>query len=66
MAVGRQPSAEQQWRDKYLALQEKYEKLKHQVGIRNDQLRRGLVMVSLLAEGQSGKLDIQLEELREA
>jgi len=66
MAVGRQASPEQQWRDKYLALQEKYEKLKHQVGIRNDQLRRGLVMVSLLAEGQSGKLDIQLEELREA
>jgi len=66
MAVGRQASPEQQWRDKYLALQEKYEKLKHQVGIRNDQLRRGLVMVSLLAEGPSGKLDIQLEELREA
>jgi len=66
MAAGRQASPEQQWRDKYLALQEKYEKLKHQVGIRNDQLRRGLVMVSLLAEGQSGKLDIQLEELREA
>lgn len=66
MAAAKQGSSEQQWRDKYLSLNEKYDKLKLQVGTRNEQLRRGLVLVSLLSEGQSSSLDSTLHALREA
>lgn len=66
MAVRKAATPDQQWRDKYLAAQEKYESLKLQSGDRSEQLRRGLVMVSLLAEGQSDQVDSSLIELREA
>ena len=66
MAVVKQGPSDLQWRDKYLALNEKYDKLKLQVGTRNEQLRRGLVLVSLLAEGQSDPLDRTLADLRES
>jgi diguanylate cyclase len=66
MAVTKQGPSDLQWRDKYLTLNEKYDKLKLQVGTRNEQLRRGLVLVSLLAEGQSAPLDNTLADLRES
>ena len=66
MAVTKQGPSDLQWRDKYLALNEKYDKLKLQVGSRNEQLRRGLVLVSLLAEGQSDPIDKTLADLRES
>ena len=66
MAVTKQGPSDLQWRDKYLTLNEKYDKLKLQVGTRNEQLRRGLVLVSLLAEGQSAPLDRTLADLRES
>ena len=66
MAVTKQGPSDLQWRDKYLTLNEKYDKLKLQVGTRNEQLRRGLVLVSLLAEGQSDPLDRTLADLRES
>ncbi len=66
MAITKQGPSDLQWRDKYLALNEKYDKLKRQVGSRNEQLRRGLVLVSLLAEGQSVPLDRTLADLRES
>ena len=66
MAVTKQGPSDLQWRDKYLTLNEKYDKLKLQVGSRNEQLRRGLVLVSLLAEGQSDPIDKTLADLRES
>lgn len=66
MSASKVASPDQQWRDKYLALHEKHERLKLQNGDRTEQLRRGLVMVSLLAEGQSEQTDASLIELREA
>lgn len=66
MAVTKQGPSDLQWRDKYLTLNEKYDKLKLQVGTRNEQLRRGLVLVSLLAEGQSDPIDKTLADLRES
>lgn len=66
MALSKATNPDQQWRDKYLALHEKHERLQSQLGDRTEQLRRGLVMVSLLAEGQSDQVDTSLQELREA
>jgi diguanylate cyclase len=66
MALSKTGNPDQQWRDKYLALHAKHEQLKLQTGDKTEQLRRGLVMVSLLAEGQSSKLDTSLTDLREA
>ena len=66
MALSKTGNPDQQWRDKYLALHAKHEQLKLQTGDKTEQLRRGLVMVSLLAEGQSSKLDTSLIDLREA
>ncbi len=59
-------SAEKQWRDKYLALHEEHKSLKTALGDRNEQLRRGLVMVSLLAEGQADDLDGALGGMRDS
>lgn len=65
MAASKQATPEQQWRDKYLALNEKHEQMRQQIGDRNEQLRRALVMVSLLAEGNSAPLDEKLHDVRE-
>jgi diguanylate cyclase len=53
------------WRNKYLDLIEKHEQLEQGNEQKQDQLRRALVMVSLLAEGQSDTLDLPLEKLRD-
>ncbi|ASP38070.1 hypothetical protein CHH28_04965 [Bacterioplanes sanyensis] len=53
------------WRDKYLDLVDSHEKLKHNSEEQQDQLRRALVMVSLLAEGQESSVDSALARLRE-
>lgn len=54
------------WRDKYLNLIEDHEKLQKSSEQKQDQMRRALVMVSLLAEGQSNSIDAPLGKLREA
>lgn len=54
------------WRDKYLNLIEDHEKLKKSSDEKQDQMRRALVMVSLLAEGQADSVDAPLAKLREA
>ncbi|MEH6450088.1 MAG: GGDEF domain-containing protein [Oleispira sp.] len=53
------------WRNKYLDLIEKHEQLEQGSEQKQDQLRRALVMVSLLAEGQSDSIDKPLEKLRD-
>ncbi len=53
------------WRNKYLDLIEKHEQLGQGSEQKQDQLRRALVMVSLLAEGQADSIDKPLEKLRE-
>lgn len=66
MAEGADVSSARRWRDKYLDLLDKHEKQKNATEQQYDQMRRGLVMVSLLAEGQSSTVDQSLSELREA
>lgn len=66
MAAGSEADAARRWRDKYLNLLDEHEKLKASSDDRSDQLRRGLLMVSLLAEGQAGNVDSALGNLREA
>lgn len=66
MAEGADVSSARRWRDKYLDLLDKHEKQKNATEQQYDQMRRGLVMVSLLAEGQSSTVDKSLGELREA
>lgn len=53
------------WRNKYLELIEKHERLEKGSESRQDQLRRALVMVSLLAEGQAESIDKTLERMRD-
>lgn len=53
------------WRNKYLDLIEKHEQLEQGSEQKQDQLRRALVMVSLLAEGQAKSIDAPLAKLRE-
>lgn len=54
------------WRDKYLALVEQHDRTSQQQETQHDQLRRGLVMVSLLADGQESSVDSALSTLRDA
>ena len=54
------------WRDKYLDLIEQHEKLEKSSEQKQDQMRRALVMVSLLAEGQASTIDVPLSKLRES
>jgi diguanylate cyclase len=54
------------WRDKYLDLIEQHEKLEKSSESKQDQMRRALVIVSLLAEGQSDTIDKPLATLRDA
>ena len=66
MAQGGQSSdSVRKWREKYLDLIEQHEKLEKTTEQRQDQMRRALVMVSLLAEGQSETVDAPLGKLRE-
>ena len=53
MAEGTGSDSARRWRDKYLDLLDSHEKLKNSSELQHDQMRRGLVMVSLLAEGQA-------------
>ncbi|WP_430460671.1 diguanylate cyclase [Thalassolituus sp. LLYu03] len=66
MSEGTEASSARRWRDKYLDLLDGHEKLKTTAEQQQEQLRRGLVMVSLLAEGQAGGVDQSLGELRDA
>ncbi|MGK0248239.1 MAG: diguanylate cyclase [Oleispira sp.] len=54
------------WRDKYLDLIEQHEQYEKSSERKYDQLRRALVVVSLLAEGQADSIDKPLATLREA
>ncbi|MCY0965687.1 GGDEF domain-containing protein [Parathalassolituus penaei] len=54
------------WRDKYLALLEQQEASEQQVQNIQTRLRRALMMVSLLAEGQDDQLDTRLRQLRDS
>lgn len=54
------------WRDKYLDLIDQYEQLEKSSENKQDQMRRALVIVSLLAEGQAKSIDQPLSSLREA
>jgi diguanylate cyclase len=55
----------ERWRDKYLTLLEQHEQASEQAATAQARLRRALVMVSLLAEGQGSELDGGLRQLRE-
>ena len=54
------------WRDKYLDLIERHELLEKSSETSRDQMRRALVMVSLLAEGQAENIDAPLAKLRDS
>ena len=54
------------WRDKYLDLIEQHELLERSSESKQDQMRRALVIVSLLAEGQAESIDKPLATLRDA
>ncbi len=54
------------WRDKYLDLIERHELLEKTSETSRDQMRRALVMVSLLAEGQAENIDAPLAKLRDS
>ena len=66
MAQGGGSDSARRWRDKYLNLIEDHEKLKRSSEQDLDNYRRGLVMVSLLAQGQASNIDASLTSLREA
>jgi diguanylate cyclase len=54
------------WRDKYLDLIERHEVLEKSSQSSHDQMRRALVIVSLLADGQADSIDAPLSKLRES
>jgi diguanylate cyclase len=54
------------WRDKYLDLIDRHDQLEKSSESNRDQMRRALVMVSLLAEGQADEIDLPLSKLRES
>ncbi len=54
------------WRDKYLDLIDRHDQLEKTSEANRDQMRRALVMVSLLAEGQADEIDLPLSKLRES
>jgi len=56
----------QNWKEKYLSALEEFETSHKKDQLRLDLLRRGLVRVSLAADGQDKALDLQLDELRTA
>lgn len=56
----------QDWKEKYLSSLESFERLQNADKGRMDVLRKGLVRVSLAADGQDSDLDDKLAELRSA
>lgn len=54
------------WRNKYLDLIERHEQLIKSNDSKQDQMRRALMVVALLAEGQTDSIDKPLADLREA
>ncbi len=54
------------WRNKYLDLIERHEQLIKSNDSKQDQMRRALMVVALLAEGQTNSIDKPLATLREA
>lgn len=54
------------WKDKYLTALEEFENSQQKDQLRLDLLRRGLVRVSLAADGLDPSLDEQLDEIRTA
>jgi diguanylate cyclase len=58
-------NTDNKWRNKYLDLIEKHEQLGQSSEQKQDQLRRALVIVSLLAEGQADSIDTPLAKLRD-
>lgn len=52
------------WRDKYLTLAEEQERFEKTTQQKQQHLNRAVLMTSLLAEGQSDALDVQLKEVR--
>jgi len=65
MADGSNSDSARRWRDKYLNLMDEHDKLVRSSEENQDHMRRGLVMVSLLAEGQESGVDKSLAALRE-
>ena len=59
-------NASNRWRTKYLDLIERHEQLIKNNEAKQDQMRRALMVVSLLAEGQTNSIDKPLASLREA
>lgn len=55
----------ERWRDKYLTLLDQHEQSGELATIAQARLRRALVMVALLAEGQGSELDGGLRQVRE-
>lgn len=64
MANNSERDASNYWRDKYLALLDKYEQQEQTLSSRHEIMRRGLVVTSLLAEGQSLSADPLLHTVR--
>lgn len=54
------------WQEKYLSALAELEEQEEANKLKHEQLRRGLVMAALLAEGQTVSLDSQLKALRYA
>ena len=54
------------WQEKYLSALAELEEQEEANKLKHEQLRRGLVMAALLAEGQTVSLDSQLKALRHA
>lgn len=59
-------SDSQNWKEKYLQAVENFDKKAKQAQNRMDILRKGLVRVSLAADGQDSELDEELAQLRNA
>lgn len=59
-------SSDYYWQNKYHKLAAELEQHIEDDALKQEQLRRGLVMTSLLAEGQTASLDIQLQQLRKS
>lgn len=59
-------SSDYYWQKKCLELEAENEQLIEDGAAKHEQLRRGLVMTSLLAEGQTSSLDLQLQALRKS
>ena len=64
MTNDKNSSSDYYWQKKYHTVAAEFEQKAADDATKHEQLRRGLVMTSLLAEGQTVSLDRQLQELR--